>query len=540
MKRTLFINEDDSHFTSYHPRADMTREGIERLADFYCDNTQVAGVLFCVNYQKALYKSAVWEYLCDGYDPGGPDDQLFLRHVDLSTGGHGRHMLDNMLALDRQGLDRYQLWIDRCRRYGVEGWLTLRMNDCHGLQEYRQTIEQQTGAYHGWALMFPSQQWKAHPEWRRATYREERSLEGAFDFGLAEVRRHHLKLVAEALEKWDLDGIELDWLRWGMHFRPGCESECRVLLTGFMEAVRALVREAEHRLGHPVKLGVRIPAEIEVCEALGYDPLVWATEKLADQVTLSSFGGMSLGCAPIALWRRVLGDDVRLLAHCCGVQAPYTALGLTGLFEHDDLLRGEAAALLNRGVDGLYFFNKCYEESSRPAEFKQLLQTLGAAETLRDQPRAHLPGHGVAAPGVPARGQLPVPLTNPSVGYDYARLESSITLRLDTGFVPALDAGVMLYLGFSETIELAEHSELRINGRVLARVADTSGAVLRNNQIERCLAPLAQAIPFLLAYRVPPEFLHPAENVVELSGFTGAAELRWAELGVRAIADRER
>jgi hypothetical protein len=50
MKKTLFINEDDSHFTSCHPRADMTREGIERLADFYCDNTQVGGVLFCVNY----------------------------------------------------------------------------------------------------------------------------------------------------------------------------------------------------------------------------------------------------------------------------------------------------------------------------------------------------------------------------------------------------------------------------------------------------------------------------------------------------------
>ncbi len=531
-ERTLFINEDDSHFTSLHPREDMTREGIEGLADFYCERTQVAGVLFCVNYQKALYRSDVWEYVCDGYEPAGPDDQPFLRSLDLSTGGHGRHMLDNMLELDRRGLDRYQLWIDRCRRHGVEGWLSLRMNDCHGLQEYRQRLEEGRGDYRGWALMFPSEMWKAHPEWRRATYREERSMEGAYDFSLAEVRAHHLKLVGEVLEKWDMDGIELDWLRWGMHFRPGFEAEGAAVLTGFMEDVRGYVRRAEERLGHAVRLGVRIPAEFEVCEALGYDLLAWSEKKLVDQVTLSSFGGMSLGFTPIALWRKILGDGVRLLAHCCGVQAPYTALGLTGLVGHDDLLRGEAASLLNRGADGLYFFNTCYAESSRPGEFKALLQTLGSEETLRGQRRVHLPGHGVAAPGVPARSQLPVPLSNPAVGYDYARLEGSITLRLDTGFAPDADAEVILYLGFSEPVEMEGKGEVRGNGRILEEVEETGGAMLLDNQIERCVANLKNAIPFLLAYRVPPEWLHPGMNVFEWIGFSGVAELRWAEIRI--------
>ncbi|MEI6424686.1 MAG: hypothetical protein WCP55_20890 [Lentisphaerota bacterium] len=61
-------------------------------------------------------------------------------------------MFDNMLSLDKQKLDRYQIWIDRCRHHGVEGWLTMRMNDCHGLQEYRQRMEEGTGDYRGWAL----------------------------------------------------------------------------------------------------------------------------------------------------------------------------------------------------------------------------------------------------------------------------------------------------------------------------------------------------------------------------------------------------
>ena len=49
MQKTLFIHEDDSHFTARHPKEDMGGGGLERRADFFCENTQVAGVLFCVN-----------------------------------------------------------------------------------------------------------------------------------------------------------------------------------------------------------------------------------------------------------------------------------------------------------------------------------------------------------------------------------------------------------------------------------------------------------------------------------------------------------
>lgn len=532
MERKLFINEDDSHFTSCHPREDMTREGIERLADFYCKDTQVGGVLFCVNYQKALYKSAVWEYVCDGYDPAGPDDQPFLKLVDLVTGGHGRKMFDNMLALDEQKLDRYQIWIDRCRHHGVEGWLSMRMNDCHGLQEYRQRVEEGMGSYCGWALLCPSEFWKAHPEWRRASYREERSLEGAFDYARTEVRAHHMKLVAEVLEKWDLDGIELDWLRWGMNFKPGYESEGKAILTGFIEEVRRLVKKAEKRLGHPVKLGVRIPWEIEVCEALGYDPLTWAEKRLVDQVVLSSFDGKASFSHPIPLWRRIFGTNVRILGHCSDYLAPYTALGLSGLIGNDDINHGVAATDLNSGADGLYFFNSCYFESDAPEQFKNLLQTAGAEATLRKHCRRHVLSFGAAAPGVPARERLPIPLVNPGIGYDYNRLQEPITIRLDTGFKPANSDAVIIYLGFSKSVELNPKSEIRCNGNILSRAKDVSGVAILNNRIERCEKPVKEAIPFVLAYRIPGECMKPGENVFELMSFTGESEIRWVEISV--------
>lgn len=51
----LYINEDNHHFYGHHPPEDMSVEGIRRLVDFYAEGTQVAGILFCVNVQRALF-----------------------------------------------------------------------------------------------------------------------------------------------------------------------------------------------------------------------------------------------------------------------------------------------------------------------------------------------------------------------------------------------------------------------------------------------------------------------------------------------------
>ena len=58
-----------------------------------------------------------------------------------------------------------------------------------------------------------------------------------------EVREHHMEFVRELLERYDPDGLELDWMRFGYHFKPGHEAEGRAILTQFMRDVRALTRE---------------------------------------------------------------------------------------------------------------------------------------------------------------------------------------------------------------------------------------------------------------------------------------------------------
>jgi hypothetical protein len=79
--RTIYFNEDNHHFYGAHPPEDMSVEGVQRLVDFYAVNTQVAGILFCVNVQRALFDSRVWERFWDGYDPALGEEQPALKRT---------------------------------------------------------------------------------------------------------------------------------------------------------------------------------------------------------------------------------------------------------------------------------------------------------------------------------------------------------------------------------------------------------------------------------------------------------------------------
>ncbi len=326
--RTIYVNQDDAHFYSCHPTSDMTVEGLKRLVDYYVQDTQVAGILFCTNLQKALYDSKVWEPLYADYAPDGGPDQPCLQCLNpkyrkIIAGDHGRNWVHNLWTLNRgRGIDHLSVWLERCRHHGIEGWLTMRMNDCHGLEEFAQT---QAGIqnYDMWAMLCPSKHWQDNPQLRRASWRWERSWEGAYDYSHQAVRDHHMAFIREICQRFDMHGLELDWMRWGMVFGPGKEAAGRPLLNDFVMQVREYLDACAHRVGHPVKLAVRVPGEPQEALAHGFDVPAWVRNGCVDQVTLSNFSGTANFDFPIELWRMILGNEVRILTHGSGVAKPY-------------------------------------------------------------------------------------------------------------------------------------------------------------------------------------------------------------------------
>jgi len=534
MTRRIHINQDDAHFYSCHPPGDMTVAGLERLVDYYAEGTQVAAVLFCCSMQKALFDSKTREPLYEGYDPDGGPDQPILKllnqnHREVIPMDHARNWVHNLWLLNRgRGINHLQVWLDRCRHHNIEGWLTMRMNDAHGLKEY---VQRQSGEsdYDGWCLLCPSTFWKQHPELRRAPYRWERSWEAAYDYGQEPVRDHYLSLIKEVCETFDMDGLELDWMRWGMVFKPGHDTMGRAILTAFVAEVRKLVNASAVRVGHPVKLSVRVPAEPRVGWSLGYDAPGWVRGALVDQVVLGGFGGAANFDVSIEEWRLLTNGQARLIVQAGGAYQPYPYFK-GPLVGHDELQRGACANALSRSADGVYLFNDCYRESGDRDVFREVLRTLGDLSTLSAVPRRHCAAFsGMSAPGDPIGAALPIPLTSPQHGFDFGRMEDNISVRIFTG--PLRTKGVaILHLGFSPDTPaiLAEELTVRMNTTPLRSAVAGVQSALEVNVIQWC-QPMA-AIGQVLRYEVPLPLLFPDNNLVEFVPPKISGELRWAEV----------
>jgi hypothetical protein len=519
--RTIYFNEDNHHFFAHHPPEDMSVEGAYRLVDEYVIDTQVAGILFCVNVQRALFDSKVWETFWDGYDPVLGENQPTIQR---------RHGVKNHLLLRQRGVDLHAAWLERCRHHGIEGWLTMRMNDCHGLCEYVANEQAGFPDQTSWMVNWPTTFWKLNPQLRRAPYRKERSWEGAFDYSKQEVRDHHLNLIRELLERYDMFGLELDWMRWGMYFAPGHEAAGSPILTDFVRQVRTLADLAQKRLGHPVKLAHRLPADPQSCLAMGFDPITWSREQLADMVTLSPFCGGANFAYDAAIWRSMLTEDVKLLGVADADAYPTPGRRI----EEYEFLYGAAASALHRGLDGVYLFNQNYRQSGEPQLLAHMLRHLGDLKTLAACQRRHaLTYVQFNSPGMAAGNLLPIPLRLPLVGVDLGRLEQNITLRIPIGPRPKQGCAV-LCLGFDTSVP--------------AWACDALTVRLNTVLVNACEEPTYTSISSTFCperhgwgsdgdfpghirfFDLPLDLLHDDVNVIEMIPPQVDGNLQWAEI----------
>jgi len=512
--KTIYFNQDNHHFYGYHPAEDMTAEGVDRLVDFYAQGTQLRGLLFCVNVQRALFPSKVWETFWNGYDPEKGENQPAARRT------HGVH---NLWLLEQRGIDQFERWLARSRHHGIEGWLTMRMNDSHGLVEHARK-DPLPHALEEWPGTF----WREHPELRRAPYRWERSWEGSFDYSKPEVREHHLKLIAELFERYDMFGLELDWMRWGMMFAPGHEEKGREILTEFVREARKLADAAEKRLGHPIQLAHRLPADPQSCLALGYDLITWAREGLADMVTLSSFCGATHFDYSIDIWRSMVGEKVKILA----LAEPAVYSSGQGVMSHEFLF-GSAASALHRKADGIYIFNECYRESDEPELLLEELNGAGDLETLKKMNRRHVFTHPqVCAPGEPKRSLLPIPLRHTSQDTDFGRWDKNISLRIGLGPKPETGRAI-LRLGFSPAAPSLNNMGVRVNTTLISPCLPVCWESRSENWARRVTSAYSQVPPSATMtywYEIPLDVLFDGVNLVEFEPPDADGKLEWAEI----------
>lgn len=540
--KTLYINEDNAHFYIGHPAEDMSLAGLNALVDRYAQSDRLAGILFNVNVQRALFDSRAWEPLYHDYDPDRGDDQPALAWLPpeqrkLRPGCHGRTWVHNLWLLKHRGLDHFAVWLERCRHHDVEGWLSVRMNDCH----HNDSED---------AFWHPTL-WRDRPELRRASYRPEGWFEGAFDYGKPEVVNHHLVLLKEVTERYDLDGLEIDWVRWVRHFRPGSEERNASILTQVMRTARALTEAAALRLGHPVNLAARLPADLTNALTLGYDIPAWAREELVDLITLAPFFNQPFYDWRIDLWRAVLGDKITILCQPESLAHANPYVNGSGSIQDYRLHYGACAAALERGADGIYLFNDCYREGpldtmsqKEPGQLDTLLTVAPDAERLREHPRRHMVSYPqISGPGMPTGSVLPIPIRRTERSFEFGRHHTDlVTLRIPLGPKPQ-NAPLRLILGFdAETPQtLADDTTLWLNSQPVESEQETWARSAKKDKSDRETDGLAERLPELVAMAIacdlPHGMVQDDTNVIELLMPRAPGNLVWAEIEVEELSE---
>lgn len=176
--------------------------------------------------------------------------------------------LDHFTQAVLNGNDLVQTFIDRCRLRGQAPFVSFRMNDVH----HKEAADLKKGEkMSGSVSMAMNPFYYDHPEYRIKPGGES-SRDRPLNWAIPEVRADKFVLIQELCENYDLDGLELDFLRFYNYFRleeTTREQRCSII-TGFVKDVRALLdrtaRQGRHRW-----LSIRIPCYLEALDVLGLD-----------------------------------------------------------------------------------------------------------------------------------------------------------------------------------------------------------------------------------------------------------------------------
>jgi len=260
---------------------------------------------------------------------------------------------DNNRALLDAGHDPMEVLAARTHQLGMQFWASLRMNDVHEDDSTRWWNLRSEFKKQNRHLLIGS----PYPDTSRGYSQDDYTW--AFDFAFEKVRSHKLAIIAEVCENYEVDGYELDFQRGPWYFRPGLEQQGMPLMTDFVRRVHARVDEISRAKGHPLTLAVRVPPRFELAESLGLDVRTWIEEGLFDVVAAMDPGYLDMNADLGAFVEAARGTGVRIAGGLEQAVAHYRSeADAAGWIKVDnDMMVAAAASHLQKGADGIYFFN---------------------------------------------------------------------------------------------------------------------------------------------------------------------------------------
>ncbi len=353
-RRVLYNLDGDSCMTtragSTAPVA-VTEADLKRLIEEIAyEGSHVDTLLLCINAQVMYYPSKV----------GTLRGALSTSAERSQWPARERQRFETMQRFFAAGVDPYAVVLGEMRRRGREAILSFRMNDDHGNDFLRTQFRVD------------------HPDCQLS--------KGALDFGQEAVREYVFRLIEEAVQRYDCDGVELDFNRFPRFFQDGTTDERVAQMNSLVERIRQMVDEQGQRRGRRLVLAVRVPSNFgralptpQTTRELGCDVVGWAQRGLVDFVTVSEFLHEKYNLS-LAEWKQAI-PQVPVYGGIECTEGPAAAQYLPAA-----KYRLAALRLWDQGADGIYLFNffttREHDAEAWEPPFEVLAQ-LGSLEALK-------------------------------------------------------------------------------------------------------------------------------------------------------------
>jgi len=348
---------------------EITREGVEYYVKEVA-NTDVDAYMACPTYLRLpLWRSSIEPHWRD-IAPEETEPVLPRNFIETTYYRIRRYIL--------KGGDPVGDIVNACKKYGIAAFFSYRMNDIHHTYD---PGNKNLDAF-----------WREHPElyigegWAYAEQFQQ-------DYMRDEVREHYFRLLEELTEMYDIDGLELDFMRGGRYFKAAEVSQGMAVMTEFVRRVRNMLDRYGRERGKTMSLCVRVPHCLEWARGMGLDVEGWAGQGLVDMINVTSPNTFTTSVfTGIKTYKEAAAN-----ALIYGELYPFINHNerITTINE----LTTAAHHLLSEGADGISFFNypahhkrylaptsllpQAFHNELRPSD----LRSITDREALADLPR---------------------------------------------------------------------------------------------------------------------------------------------------------
>ena len=349
--RRIIYNDDGDDLKPYATPEELISLRVGQVA-----NTQVDTICYCTGGGGLFWghQAKVGEVLGEFVDETSPQDAKSMR--------------DGLIALKKLGTDPLAAVVDYGHKNRMEVFWSYRMNNPEDSHE-------------PWALA----RWKReHPEylimgvrsvWGTYPITNPRCGWSLCDFAKPEVRDYTLRIFEDVCQRYDIDGIELDFIRQPLFFGPNldglpAEPQHTAMMTDLVRRIRAMTERVSLERGRPLLVSVRAPLSVESSLTIGLDIPTYLKEGLTDVLVV---GADYIQMAVASSLRKMvdLGHEHQIPV--------YALLTWTQEGRYKTVEAWQAAAM-NRwywGADGIYTFNLF------PATPDERFSQIGSVETLK-------------------------------------------------------------------------------------------------------------------------------------------------------------